>query len=366
MSRPDLIPTRHTLVDETVRIMAIRINAREWQTYLPGERQLASTLQVGRDTIRLVLEILESKNMILPAERGKRRQINPAKVRNGSSSPELLKIGLLAPVRLERMQQTQLLEIDQIREALANRNGSLHLHVPNWYHQRKPERGLEELVSQEHCTAWLLLRSTDAVQQWFDTNKVPALIRGYPHPGVELPFLDVDWEATARHAAGRLWRLGHRRIGILVPPGELSGAIAAVTGADTLKEEGFEVIQIAEDGTTESVCRGLEESLRSTHPPSALIATRPRQAATALTWLATHRIRVPQDLSLITLAHETFLDHLVPAIPGYRTNPESVAKRVLRKLDSLQGRSKKASPSTWLSPDVIDGSSIAAPRKSGR
>jgi DNA-binding LacI/PurR family transcriptional regulator len=270
-----------------------------------------------------------------------------------------LRIGLLAHRRLEQLPQPVLLEIDRIRDALAGKGGSLELFAPAWYERRDPAKRLEATVGEARCGAWILLRSSAAVQTWFMKQRLPCLIRGYPHPGIGLPHLDVDWQATARHAAGQLWRMGHRRVVVLSPAEPLMGVEAAVRGVTEFGERDFMATVLVENGSSGGVGRVLARALQFKQPPTAILATRPRQAATALTWLASHGYRVPRDLSLITLAWEPFLDHLVPEISGYRVDPEAVAKLVVRRLERLAAGGAHPGGNVWITPEVVKGESVA-------
>ena len=357
---PSPMPFRGNLVAECVRVMQLRIASGEWTNLLPGERRLAETLQVGRDTIRLALQQLERDGVLDAAGAGSRRRILAAgSVRSEGPVARPLKIGLLAHQRLEKLPQPMLLEIDRIRDALADKDGALQVISPSWYEQRNPVKRLEALVDEERCSAWMLLRSSAAVQGWFMKSRLPCLIRGYPHPGIELPHLDVDWHATARHAAGQLWRMGHRRVVVLSPSEPLKGVEAAVRGATELGEADFVATVLMENGNSGGVARVLARALQLKPSPTAIIATRPRQAATALTWLAMQGIRVPRDLSLITLAWEPFLDHLVPEISGYRVDPEAVARLVVRRLERLVAGDPNPGGNAWITPEVVKGASVA-------
>lgn len=356
------MPSRGNLVAECVRVMKLRIDAGEWRGLLPGERRLAETLQVGRDTVRLALRELERERVLAPADAGSRRRILAAETgagKPGKARP--LRIGMLSSHRLERLPQPMLVEVDHIRGALADKGGSLELFAPGWYDLANPVKRLEALVAEERCAAWILFRSSRAVQTWFEEAGVPCLIRGYPHPGIRLPHLDVDWHATARHAAGMLWRLGHRRVGVLVPAERLHGVTAAVHGVMDLGEDDFRPFEMVENGTVEGVVRALGRALQLKDPPTAIIATRPRQAATALTWLAARGIQVPARMSLITLAREPFLEHLVPAMTGYHIDPAAVAKLVVRRLQRIVEGGGGGVVTSWISPDWDKGASVSKP-----
>ncbi len=352
------MPSRGSLVLDCVRVLELRISAGEWQRLMPGERRLADILQVGRDTVRLALQHLERSGQLASADAGNRRRILSGLAAGERRHSSTLRIGLLAHRMLETLPQPMLLEIDRIRGALAAKGGSLSIHSPAWYEQRNPIKRLEELVEEEDCSAWILLRSSTVVQRWFMDRKIPCLIRGYPQPGIDLPHLDVDWHATARHAAGQLWRLGHRKVIILRPPEALMGVEAAVAGAMDLGEPDFVAGVLVEDGTPLGIGRLLARVLNYKDPPTAIITTRARQAASALTWLASQGIRVPQHISIITLAWEPFLDHLVPEISGYRADPEAAAKLVVRRIERIAAGDPNLVGNLWISPEAVKGASV--------
>lgn len=350
------MPSRGNLVAECVRVMKLRIGTGEWGRLLPGERRLAETLQVGRDTVRVAIQQLEREGLVDSAAAGSRRRILSPVVKRGKSTA--LRIGILAHRPLVQLPQPLVIEIDHVRHALAAKGMTLEVFSPRWYEQRNPGKRLDALMEEERCGAWILLRSNAAVQGWFAKRGIPCLIRGYPHAGIGLPHLDVDWEATARHAAGQLWRMGHRRVVVLLPAEPLMGVEAAVRGVTGFGEPGFQAIPLVENGTPAGVAKVLARALQFKEAPTAVIATRPRQAATALTWLSSQGVLVPRDLSLITLAWEPFLDHLLPEITGYRVDPEAVAKLVVRRLERLVSGDSSPGGNAWISTRMVKGGSV--------
>lgn len=353
-----LIPQRANLVAECARVIESRIAMGEWQNRLPGERQLAELLHVGRDTVRLALPLLERKGVLSAVSAGSRRKIL-AVPRIAPSRG--LRVGLLAQSRLELLPQPTLLEIDQIRGALAAKGGQLKVHSPGWYGSARPEKLLESFLAAESCQAWILFRSGAVVQRAFAALDVPCLIRGYPHDGVGLPHLDVDWAATARHAASHLWRLGHRRVAIIEPPDPLQGVVAAVRGVLDFQAEGIRPVSLQEGGDPESMARVISRALSGRDAPTAFICTRPRQAATLLTLLGSWGIRVPAKVSIVTLAREPFLDALVPRLASYHMDPAAVARQAIRRLDRLIAGGAGDSSNPWLVPEFDAGASAGPP-----
>ncbi|MEI7908215.1 MAG: substrate-binding domain-containing protein [Verrucomicrobiota bacterium] len=357
--RTELMPARGNLAVECARVIRLRIEDGEWHSVLPGERSLAATLEVGRDTVRLALQQLERTAVLSPSEGGCKRRILLAPGPQVQPATRALRIGMLSPRRLEQLSQPMLFEVDHLRRALAAKGGALDLFAPSWYGQKDPTRCLARLMAEEPCNAWILFRSSTQIQRWFAKSQIPCLVRGYPQANIGLSHLDVDWQATARHAAARLWRLGHRRVGILIPPDALPGIAAAVKGASELGEADFTLIEMPENGSTDGVIQALSRALKLTQPPTAVITTRPRQVATALTWLASKGIHVPAQVSLVTLAHDPFLDNLVPEISGYRVDPEAVSKQVIRRIEALVTGNPSSGKHAWITPEVAKGASLA-------
>ncbi len=352
------MPVRGSLVEECVRVIRLRLEAGEWSGGLPGERTLAQTLEVGRDTVRLALQRLEQEKVLGPSRAGSRRSVLIVPGQATGKRTEALRIGVLSPRRLEQLPQPTLFEVDHLRRALADIGGSLDLFSPSWFEQKNPTKHLAQLVENEPCSAWILFRTSEQIQQWFAKSGIPCLVRGYPYTTDLLPHLDVDWEATARHASGRLWRQGHRRVGILIPPGHLRGVEAAIKGANSLGEPDFSVIEIPENGTAEGVSRALARALQLKNPPTAIITPRSRQVATTMTWLGTQGIRVPADFGIISLAYDPFMDHLVPELSGYRVDPETVSKLVIRRVKMLISGNPGRGSNSWITPEVVKGASI--------
>lgn len=356
------MPFRRSLSAECARVIGQRIRSGEWAGRLPGERRLAELLQVGRDTIRQALGELERSGAISATASGTRRRVlgfDPAASESAVRSP--LRIGMLSTHRLEQLPQSMLFEVDQIRTALAAKGGTLRVLAPPWYDHHRIGPRLAQLVAEEACGAWVLHRSSLDVQRWFETARVPCLVRGYPQPGVSLPFLDVDWRATAHHAAAFLWRLGHRQVAVIAPTEALGGVAAAVQGIMDFPGEGYSASLIPEDGSVEGLIQALQKSLAIRPAPTAIIATRARQAATALSWLVGRGVRVPGHVSLVTLADEMFLDWLVPRVTGYRIDPESTARIVVRRLENLATGGRGGGSNPWLDPRFEKGASAAAP-----
>jgi len=183
---------------------------------------------------------------------------------------------------------------------------------------------------------------------------------------VALPAVDVDYMAVGRHAGGFLISRGHREVVILRPHASLRGLDMAETGlreafvnhpGDALPTP--MTLRESEAGGAAALASKIGRLMKSQRQPTALVLTRSRQALTVVSWLAKQRLRVPEDLSLISLDYSQNFDHLLPVITCYRSDPEITAKIVFRKVIEIasSGASVKSPPA--IMPDFITGGSVA-------
>lgn len=344
---------------ECARVIRARISAGEWPSFLPGERELAELLHVGRDTVRLALTELTQTGWLSPADHGKRRRVlTPEKSAPAPEKNSHLRIGMLSPYGLMQISQIMLSEVDHIRSHLAQHGGSLEIYNPSFLHQQQPDKALTTFTKEHQCDAWILHRTTAPVQQHFQHEGIPCLIRGHPHVGVSLPFIDYDWRAIARHAMAELWRNGHRRIGIIMPADGLQGNYAALEGAREFNEQDVILTEIRESRTANSLVRSLSKWIDKPECPTAFIAIRPRQALTLMTWLGSIGRPVPHWHSIISLADEPLFEHLVPTIACYSTISLQFARKVVKNLQLLATGQRQQLVHSLIMPDFQSAESI--------
>lgn len=343
---------------ECARVIRARLIAGEWSQILPGERSLAETLHVGRDTIRLALAELTKSGWISEPDHGKRRRVIRHGKQNKPKKSPHLRIGMMSPFRLEEMSQHMLSEVDHVRSLLAQRHGSLEILNPSFLHQQQPQHALDAFTATHACDAWILHRATEPIQQYFQKHQIPCLIRGHAHEGIKLPFIDYDWKAIARHAMAEFWRNGHRHIGIIMPADGLQGNLAACEGAHEFHEPDVRLTEIRETHAPHSLRRALERLLEQGRGPTAFMTLRPRQALTLLTWLGAIGRPAPGSHSIISLASEPLFEHVVPRIACYSTPPQQFARKVVKNLQLLANGQLPPMSHTLVMPDFHPAESI--------
>ncbi|MDE3068889.1 MAG: substrate-binding domain-containing protein [Verrucomicrobiota bacterium] len=336
------LPKRTSLAIATAATLKEWIGTGVLRDVLPGELQLKARLGVGRDTLRLALSLLAKEGWVTPAIKGQQRRVKPEHPPNAIDLKSArLPVTFLSPNPVES--RATLLEMEDTQRRLAEQGHNLRYLAPAVFHVEHPEHHLEQFVRANPSAAWILYLATDPIQRWFEQQGLPTFIYGSPFPGVDLPYVASNWEAAAFHAGIQLIRRGHRILGILEYHARFPGVLREEQGLEqalaTVGGEG-RLVKFKDDRTPASVARSLELAFGLQERPTALVLTYSSQLLTCYSWLTSRGIRVPADISLVSLTNDSWFDHLHPPVcyyrPDVRLMSRSVADRVLELVETGQ------------------------------
>ena len=348
------LPRRPSLPLEAASFLREQIVRGNWPRMLPGEMELARELQVGRNTIRAALAVLEKEGLVRTAS-GRRREV-VGKVKNLRAKGKKIAV-ILLPEPWHRLPTFSLQWVEALRLRMQMIGWHLQLVVEPTAFGCAPTRALESLLSQHPSAVWLLYRSTVAMQRWFQKQQVMTVVAGSCYAGITLPQVDTDFRAGCRHAAARLLGLGHRSLAVLAPavsfPGDDESLLGFREGA-----EGASVQVLPVKDTKASVIQALQSILRSRARPTALFTFEARHAATALTFLAKHRVAVPEQMALVSRNDEEFLTHLVPEPSRYERRPDAFAKKFAHLVTTLSSGIPLGQTKHLIVPSFIRGESL--------
>lgn len=194
---------------------------------------------------------------------------------------------------------------------------------------------------------------------------VPALVMGMCHEDVELPSVDHDHLESARHAGALLRNLGHRSVAMLSPRSNLAGDRAVEQALRMgLAGHGPAVVPLSllhHDGSVEGICCALRPLLEVRPRPTALVVSHAGHVPTALTFLLVHGLRVPGDVSLLSLRSDTDLKVLLPAIACYVSEPSVYARKLAHLVVQLAASGMLPLRRTLVATRFQRGQSLAAP-----
>lgn len=172
--------------------------------------------------------------------------------------------------------------------------------------------------------------------------------------------------AGVRSAVGYLLGLGHRRVALFTPSNGLQPAIERVAGY----QEAFHEMHVPLDpalicgrgGPTDSGYADMQQMLERPQPPTALVGLGTRQLSGALRALREHRLRIPQDFSVIAIGEPDLMEFSEPRLTTLRFDMErmgqAAAQLVVERIDSKSSPSRSVEVPMDL---VLRDSCAAAP-----
>jgi DNA-binding LacI/PurR family transcriptional regulator len=230
-------------------------------------------------------------------------------------------------------------------------------------YREHPDRALAKLVEHYPADCWLLYLSSRPMQQWFQEKGLASVIMGSAYEGIDLPFVDIDHRALCRHAVNTLVQAGHRHFVQLTRAksrgGDLLGEMGfkeAVVEAKRVYPE-IKAYAVYHQGTVADVVVQLQRLFRQ-QPPTAIQISQSAYYLTVICELAHKRLRVPEDVSLITGTDKPFFTYLNPIPASYGVNqPKFIQKLLGVTLAALQGN-HTAPNANWLLPTYCPGGSL--------
>ncbi|MBL9214516.1 MAG: GntR family transcriptional regulator [Opitutaceae bacterium] len=352
------IPQRVSLSGQVVEILRRELRRGRWPAQLPGETTLADLLQVSRSTLRAALGVLRREGLLQVAQGSRWRPAPGATARAPARSRTIV---LVSSQPLHQQSWFSILITDELRRHLHRAGYELQVRFLPQTARRVAGRQAERLTAQTRAACWILSSCSQELQRWFQRRPEPALVLGSCHQGVTLPYLRLDVAAACRHAAGVLHRLGHRRIGLLLPRSPYAGAgeVEQALRAACAGRSAEPVVRYHEPGIR-AIALAVDALRRSAARPTALIVMMPDDALTVLCHLLGRGCRLPGELSLVSLFDDLYLTRATPEPARYTCNPSGFVRRLAR-LAVRVARPGTPPPSVSVFPAFIPGATLGPP-----
>lgn len=350
-----LLPTRISLVDQTVVALRERLALGEWSAHLPGEIELAGLLLVGRNTVRAALGILEAEGL-LRTTNGSRREIVMKRISRQKGGRRAV-LMMAKPERDFPPSTAQWIATAGAR--LESKGWQFQTLVEPMAYRGSPAALLKTLTKAWSGAVWVLHRSTPQMQRWFQAHESRVILAGSRHEGITLPQVETDLRAESRHAAGGFVARGHRQLAVLRPDAASAGddeSVAAFReGAGSA-----EVIELRCQSSAEGVIAALRGLLRLSAPPTGLYVLHPEHCVTALSFLQSQGIALPGMMSLICREDEAYLGLLCPEPTRYRRSTKTFATKLAALVEQCGKGVKPKQTQFLIMPSSIAGATLGA------
>jgi len=337
-------------------LMRTRIESGEWATGIPPERVLAEEYFVSRSTVRGALTILEEAGLLDACSSTRSGRA----VRGGGQVLPVTHASMVVVLTPSLGDSPFLLEQVAVLRELLGRSGIQVMvrEVARLCTLSRPQTALRRLVDAHPHSTWILHKMPRQVQLAASSLGLPSLIFGSAYEGVELPSIDVDFRAVARHAAGRCFARGLHRLSVIVHRTPLAGdeLIVEALAADLAQRGAPPLHVMKHDFNRTRLMDALDRLVASpAGMPDALLVVNQHHLLTALPHLLRRGIEIPRDLSVIFLSNDPAVERLSPLPDRY-----DLGDRLLRRLAAaIQTRQAGEIPvSSLLLPKMLRGETL--------
>ena len=312
--------TSHVEIAQEMRRRILTAQYRAGQR-IPPERELLETFGCSRMTVARALTLLAAEGLV---ERHQGRGTFVAAHGERGSTAESARHGGRIATRGNVIKYISPGQESGVRssrdEVLSSLHGALdeagyHISVDFYGDLEQHLRCLEKVHDPQIAgvVLWPLphARTVRAVGELM-AQRVPVVLIDTYLPGIDTDHVVTDNVEGAAAMVRHLVSLGHRRICYLTPPTErtslrdrLTGFLRGLVDADLpLRDTGVMRLPLAAAAaapTEPGAALGevLSQVLSAAAPPTALFFSHDTLALAALQWLRMHRVRVPEDLSVV-------------------------------------------------------------------
>jgi LacI family repressor for deo operon, udp, cdd, tsx, nupC, and nupG len=186
-------------------------------------------------------------------------------------------------------------------------------------------------------------------------------------PRLNIPSVHIDNAQAAFEAMDHLYRLGHRRIGIVTGPlvsplsrDRLSGAKARARQAHA--EHDCQVM--SGDFSIESGSVAAERLLGGRHPPTAIFCFNDEMAIGALETARRRHLQVPHDVSLVGFDDIRFARYADPPLTTVAQPMRAIGEGTVRLLLEILNGERPSRPKSVTLPHTLTVRASTAPPRS--
>lgn len=355
---------RNSLVDQVVTVIRSGIQNGRWKARMPGQARLAKELGVARETAAQAISRLISEGVLeQPAGRVATVIRKEVLEHNANTQARTLRVALLfADATESKIAASSAVIADLISSIQEHGHSCAKYALPAGKDIHKTGY-LQGLVDTAAADAWLVYGGTLEVLTWFSQNVPHVMALGGRCTELPIAAAGSNVLPALSKQVKRLLALGHRRIVLICyrgarhpKPGQTVEVFRELLQSAGITAGDYHVPD------WEETPAGLEKLLQSTFqitPPTALICWTLGSVNGVLGWLARNRVRIPQDVSVVSLGHDLATDWFQPnlQVVSVQTDDKIIGQSVIKWLNSvISGQAE--TQQTWCPILINQGNSI--------
>lgn len=323
-----------TITEQVATYLREQAGLGRWTPTIPGRHELARELEVSPQTVENALALLQKEGVLEAQGRGKRRRI--ALPERGKASAPRLRIAML----LWRRRGPYGPYINDLQHRL-NEAG----HEPFPTRLGLMELGMDlkrvrRMVGETKADAWIVHAASREIYDWFAGRPFPVFGFLGSFRGLPIAATGPNFGPPFRECTEALLRLGHRRIVMIARPQRRLPCPEhpETEFLDSMEAHGIQTGDYHFPLWPSNDREGLHACLRmlfETTPPTALIVQEAKVFVATQQFLASRRLEVPRDVSLVCPDGDAVLDWQIPTAAQFKADSAPWIRRTLRWAENI-------------------------------
>lgn len=331
----------------------------QWRDLMPGRSEIAKLYDVGITSVEAALRQLESEGLLTKQGNGQSRRIVAALRHSGGRR---LKIAILGYDHFTRGESL----FADIHHALREAGHDAGFTNASMAEMKYRLERIVKHAEQTEADAWILCAAPKDITEWFAAQGKPSFALFGRRRGIRIASVGPEKSEAFAAATRRLIECGHRKIVMLCRPerrlpvpGKPEQAVLDELAAHGITPGSYHFPDW-EDGMNGFQAR--LESLFKITPPTALIVDELKLFVAAQQFFLRKRLRVPEDVSLVSMDADPAFDWCSPSVAHVRWDRALAIRRVVSWANKAS-KGKIDLRETNIAAQFIDGGTIGPAKR---